>query len=319
MRILPLFLCCASTILTSSAAPQLRALIVDGQNNHDVWPKSTMMMKADLEATGLFSVDIRRTAFTWKGDKWLAAYPLTTQPPTTELEQPRTDPDFAPDFAAYDVVISNFGWKAAPWPEATQAALEHFVRQGGGLVVVHAADNSFPEWPAFNRMIGLGGWGGRNETSGPYVYYDEAGEVVRNDAPGPGGSHGPKREFVVTTRAPFHPIMAGLPAAWLHTTDECYDRLRGPAEAMTILATAFADPAQKGSGRHEPMLMTIDYGKGRIFHSTLGHDDYSFACVGFITTFTRGAEWAATGKVTIPVPDDFPTATTTRSRMFDGP
>ena len=86
---------------------------------------------------------------------------------------------------------------------------------------------------------------------------------------------------------------------------------------MNVLATAYASPDKKGSGRHEPMLMTIDYEKGRIFHSTLGHADYSCECVGFITTFLRGTQWAATGKVTIPVPKDYPTADKTSSRKFE--
>jgi type 1 glutamine amidotransferase len=80
----------------------------------------------------------------------------------------------------------------------------------------------------------------------------------------------------------------------------------GPAENVTILATAFADKEHRGSGRHEPMLMAISYGKGRVFHTTLGHDVQHLKSVSFIVTFLRGAEWAATGKVTIPVPDDFP-------------
>ena len=86
---------------------------------------------------------------------------------------------------------------------------------------------------------------------------------------------------------------------------------------MTILATAFADKKFKGTGRNEPMMMTIDYGKGRVYHTPMGHADYSVQCVGFITTLLRGAEWAATGTVTITnVPNDFPTAQTTSTRDF---
>ncbi|WP_221033137.1 ThuA domain-containing protein [Actomonas aquatica] len=322
MRFLPLLgglLLLAFTSVSCSREapppPPLRALIIDGQNNHDVWPKSTFMMKAYLEETGLFSVDIKRTAFTWRGGKWLPAYPLADAPATQDLAEPTADPDFAPNFADYDVVISNFGWQTAPWPDATRAAFEDYMANGGGLVVVHAANNSFPEWPAYNRMIGLGGWGGRNETHGPYLYYNLEDERIADPSPGRGGSHGPQHEFVIELREP-HPITAGLPARWLHTMDECYDRLRGPAENVTILATAFSSPEQKGTNRHEPMLMTINYEQGRVFHTTLGHDDYSFACVGFTTTFQRGAEWAATGKVTQTVPANFPDATTTSSREF---
>jgi type 1 glutamine amidotransferase len=62
------------------------------------------------------------------------------------------------------------------------------------------------------------------------------------------------------------------------------------------------------------MLMTLEYGNGRVFHTVLGHADYSMNCVGFATTLQRGTEWAATSKVTIPVPEDFPTAHETRSQ-----
>ena len=297
----------------------IRALIIDGQNNHNAWPKSTMMMKSYLEETGLFTVDIQRSQFTWKAEKWIEQYPLTSQEPTENLDEPKADPGFAPVFSDYDVVISNFGWKAAPLPAATQAALETYMKNGGGLVVVHAANNAWPEWKAYNEMIGLGGWGGRTEKDGPYVYYNDTGERIEDNSPGKGGSHGPQREFQLTTRDADHPIMRGIPAVWLHTQDECYDSLRGPAQNLNVLATAYADPEQRGSGRHEPMLMTLTYGEGRIFHSTLGHDDYSFESVGFITTFLRGAEWVATGEVTLDAPMDFPTADKSSSRAFDGP
>jgi len=301
-----------------AAAPKIKVLIVDGQNNHTVWPKSTAMMKAYFEASGRFEVTVARTRFTWKGEKWLPQYPLRDGRPYENLPEPKADPEFAPDFSRHDVVVSNFGWKAAAWPEATQQALERFVAQGGGFVSVHAANNSFPEWKAYNAMIGLGGWGGRNEKSGPYVYFDQAGKLVRDMTPGPGGAHGPQHQFTIEIREPDHPITRGLPRRWLHTQDECYHRLRGPAENMTVLATAYSAPEYKGTGRHEPALMAIGFGRGRVFHTILGHEDYSFEGVGFIVTLLRGTEWAATGAVTIPVPADFPTEKEASRRPFSG-
>ena len=165
-------------------------------------------------------------------------------------------------------------------------------------------------------MIGLGGWGGRNEKHGPYVYINDQGEIVRDHSPGKCGAHGPQSEFVVTIRNKEHPITKGLPDFWVHGKDECYSKLRGPGENMTILATACDTPALQKAGRHEPMLMTISYGKGRTFHTTLGHDTPAFECVGFITTFLRGAEWAATGKVTQEIPEDFPSADQPSGRTF---
>ncbi|MBL8808889.1 MAG: ThuA domain-containing protein [Planctomycetaceae bacterium] len=288
-RSLLLAACCLMfTVLPSLSFGQekLAVLIVDGQNNHGVWPTTTKMMKAWLEQTGKFTVDVATAAP--KG----------------------TDPNFKPEFSKYAVVLSNFGHGAAPWPNETQESFETFVKNGGGFVVIHAADNSFPEWPAYNEMIGLGGWGGRTEKDGPYVYLDKDGKVVRDMTPGNGGNHGPQLEFPIVIRDREHPIVKGMPLEWLHAKDELYDKLRGPAKDMQILATA----ESQITGRAEPMMMTISYGKGRVFHTPMGHAEYSQQCVGFITTLQRGTEWAATGKVTIPVPDDFPTADKSTSR-----
>jgi type 1 glutamine amidotransferase len=108
--------------------------------------------------------------------------------------------------------------------------------------------------------------------------------------------------------------MRGLPTAWLHYADELYGKLRGPGENMTILATAHSDPANKGTGHEEPMLMVLQFGKGRVFHTAMGHDAAALSCVGFMTTFQRGTEWAATGAVTQAVPKSFPTANTVSFR-----
>jgi uncharacterized protein len=265
-----------------STGKKLRALIVDGQNNHD-WRLTTPLIKKALESSGRFTVDVATTP-----------------------EEAQKMKDFQPNFAEYDVVVSNYNGE--PWPEKTNKAFESYVAGGGGFVSVHAANNAFPEWRDYNRMIGLGGWYGRTEKHGPYLYLDDKGKEVRDTTPGSGGHHGPQHEFQIRTRDKKHPIMQGVPELWMHTKDELYDQLRGPAENLHILATAYADPKYDGTGRHEPMLMTLDYGKGRVFHTVLGHADYSMDCIGFITTLQRGTEWAATGEVTISVPKDFPSA-----------
>ncbi|EMI43131.1 ThuA domain-containing protein [Rhodopirellula sp. SWK7] len=302
---------------TASAQEKLKVLIIDGQNNHAAWPKTTVMMKKYLEDSGRFTVDVARTKYTWKGGKLLEQYPLEDGKSYEDLKQPKTDPDFKPNFAAYDVVLSNFGWKAAPWPQETQDALEAFVAGGGGMVIIHAADNSFGSWEEFNEMIGLGGWDGRNEKSGPYVYLDESEKLVRDTTPGSGGDHGPAHEYQIVVRVPDHPITKGMPRAWMHVKDELYQKLRGPAKNMTILATSFADPKYRGTGRHEPTIMTIEYGDGKIFHTPLGHDDKTMECVGFITLLLRGTEWAASGEVTLTdIPDDFPKAFDSSQRDY---
>lgn len=325
-----------SEALVEKTPTKLKALILDGQNNHYIWPKTSMMMKDYLEETELFEVDIHRMDSVWLGIKYnesrpepytsyIESYPLDSTKYVVSHNPIKTS-DFTMNFDTYDVIISNLGAESPLWPETTRTDFESYIANGGGLVIVHAANNPWGDWDEYNKMIGLGAWGGRDESTGPYVYYNEAGELIKDDTEGVCGSHGPEYEFPITTRAPEHPIMNGLPTTWMHTQDELYERMRGPFENATILATAYADvernappwnPDVKGLGQNVPLLMAIDYGKGKVFHSALGHFDYSMECVGFITTLQRGAEWAATGKVTQEIPSDFPSEAATSSRKWD--
>jgi hypothetical protein len=157
-------------------------------------------------------------------------------------------------------------------------------------------------------MAGIGGWRGRDEKSGPHWYYQD-GKLTSSDKPGRAGSHGLRVPFTVTVRDASHPIMKGLPKTWMHIGDELYANLRGPG-GMTVLATAYSDPANRGTGFDEPQVMVSQFGKGRVFHSTFGHDGLALSAVDTVVLIQRGVEWAATGKVTLPVPADFPTANT---------
>jgi uncharacterized protein len=275
----------AQSVVT--AAPPLRALIVDGQNYHN-WQQTTPVLKKLLEETGLFSVDV-----------------ATAPPHGQDMSR------FQPDFARYNVTVLNY--HGDDWPAATQRALERYMDQGGGLVIVHGASLNFPQWKAFNEMIGLGAWANRTEKHGPYVYWKD-GQIVRDTTPGPCGFHAPERPFALVIRDKDHPITKGLPEKFMHAPDELYGKLRGPAKNMTVLATAYDNPAEGGDGRHEPVLMTINYGRGRTFHTTMGHNVPEMHSVAFIVTFQRGAEWAATGKVTQPLPADFPGPDQPKSR-----
>jgi type 1 glutamine amidotransferase len=263
--------------MSSSAedSPKLKALIVDGQNNHG-WQVTTPILKAALESSGIFTVDV------------------ATSPPNNHDMS-----GFKPEFTKYDVVVLNYN--GDDWSPETSKAFEDYVKNGGGFVSVHASDNSFPNWVEYNKMIGVGGWGNRNASSGTMLRWRD-GKIVHDH--GGGGQHGGFFSWDVETRDADHPIMQGLPEKWLHTPDELYSTLVGPAENVTVLATAKSD----STGQNEPILMAISYGKGRVFHTTMGHNVQSVSDVGFIITLDRGAEWAATGKVTIKVPDNFPTA-----------
>ena len=272
----------AVLILSSCGGAKYKALIVNGQNNHK-WEVSSPVLKQILENSNMFTVDV------------------ATSPAKGENME-----SFTPNFSKYDVIVLDYNGDS--WPEVTNKAFVDYVNNGGGVVVFHAANNAFAKWEEYNEIIGLGGWEGRNEKSGPYVYYNRGDSLVFDTAPGRGGSHGPQHQYQVRMRNSEHPITKGLPTLWMHGKDELYSELRGPAKNMEILATAFADTRQKGTGRHEPLLFTISYGKGRIFHTGFGDagSNEALKCAGFIVTLQRGAEWAASGKVTQEVPIDFP-------------
>ncbi len=289
-----------STIAQVHHKKKLRVLIIDGRSvNHPHWAAVTPVLLKELNDSGLFLVDVY------------------TAPPAADADNSPEDESldtFNPRFSHYHVIVTTYDGPS--WPVRVQRMLEGYIRRGGGLVVVHAADNAFPDWPAYNLMTGLGGWGGRNEKAGPYRYVDKEGKIIIDGSPGPAGHHGPRHPYLVKTFTPQHPIMQGLPESWMHVSDELYDQLRGPGEAMTILATAYSDPEYDGTGRNEPVLMAIRFGLGRVFHTTMGHDVKAVSGVGFMTTFVRGCEWAATGEVTFPVPADFPTKDKTSSLHY---
>jgi hypothetical protein len=292
--------------LAFAAAPMHKIMLLTGQSNryHD-WTKSSPLVKTYLEQTGLFTVDT-----------------VTTPPRGADMS------GFAPKFSAYAAVVMIY--EGDEWPEATKTAFVDYMKDGGGLVTIHDSDNAFPYWKEFNEMIAVGGWGfkrdgnigARDATWGPKIRWRDGKLVLDSETPG-SASHPPRHDFPIVVRTPDHPIVQGLPGTWVHANDEIYSHLRGPAKNVTVLATALADKAKypNASGEHEPMLITISYGKGRVFHTTLGHvgpndkPPYtSITCAGFIATVQRGTEWAATGKVTQKVPADFPTAEKTSVR-----
>ena len=276
-----------------SRVPAIPVMLLDGESGgpYHNWRLTTPVLKKELEETGLFTVTVVTAPDSKTGDL----------------------SGFAPEFAKYKVVVSNYD--APDWPESLRTQFEEYVRGGGGLVIVHAADNAFPHWAAYNEMIGIGGWRGRDESAGP-MWYFEGGKLVRDaTTPGTAGHHGARLPFQVETRAPENPIMKGLPAVWMHAADELYGTLRGPGKNMRVLATAHSDLQNKGTGHDEPMVMTVAFGSGRVFHTPMGHDVAALSCVGLITILQRGTEWAATGRVTQKVPGDFPTATTTSMRV----
>lgn len=281
---------------SADAHPLLRVLIVDGQNNH-AWQTTTPHMRSLLEKSGRFAVTVA------------TAPPSPTSPEggrryQNNPAQYQADLDaFCPAFGDYDVVLSNYN--GVRWSEPACRALEDACARGTGLVIVHAANNAFADWPAYNELIGLG-W--RSNAEGWRLLLDSQGKPLRvPPGEGPHAGHGKRHAFQVVIRDADHPITRGMPQRWMHVCDELYHGLRGPAQHLTLLATAFAAVEHGGTGADEPVLWTVTRGNCRVFHIPLGHDLDAMSCTGFATCLLRGTEWAATGNVTIPIPLDFPT------------
>lgn len=295
------------------ADEKIEVLLIDGQNNH-AWQETTPVLVSILESSGRFDVSVTTTPpgpsrpprlgknpseegkkkFAEEMKAWEANEAVRKKESKAAWDAWR------PDFSQFDAVVSNYNGEL--WPEEVRTAFEEYVKSGGGLVSVHAANNAFSEWRAYNEMIAVGGWGGRSELSGPYLRL-RGDSWTEDPTKGKGGSHGARHEFLVEIQDAEHPITKGLPSKWLHAEDELYDRLRGPALNVKVLAAAFSDEETGGSGEYEPMLMVVDYGKGRVFHTTLGHNTTAMSDVGFQETVKRGVEWTATGEVTFPPVD----------------
>ncbi len=271
-------------------------LIVDGQNNHD-WARATKILKEILEGSKLFRVDV------------------STTPPVKAPAEAWSK--WRPEFAKYKAVLSNFngghGASGTRWPREVEKSLENYVAGGGGLVVYHAANNSFLKWPAYNEMIGLG-W--RDKSFGPTLIVgpdERIVEVHKGEGHGPG--HGPEHDFVVTTLDRDHPITRGLPKLWMHPHEQLTHGQHGETKNLHVLTYAWS----KDSKENEVMDWVVPYGKGRVYVTMLGHlwangPESAMRCTGFQTLMIRGCQWAAGGEVSYAVPADFPTEKEIRVR-----
>jgi type 1 glutamine amidotransferase len=245
----------------------IRVLILSGQNSHD-WRTTTPFLRQLLVGTGRFDVRV------------------------CESPAGMTHETLTP----FDVLLDDYSGPRLG--SATEKAIENFIKSGKGLVVVHRALNSFsglevvsdhpvtppikePPWPEFAKMI-KGYW----------------------PAQPPGGFHAPPHFFEVKIIKGDHPVVQGLKTSF-KTADDLYHGLTFLPGAE-VIAAAYDDPKNGGTGKDEPLIFSSSYGKGRVFCTALGHDVASMQAGGFIATFLRGTEWAATGKVTLPPDQGMP-------------
>ncbi len=232
---------------------RIKTLLLSGANNHD-WKRSSPFLRDLLQASGKFDVTL-------------------TENPSAALEDVKA-------LKGYPLIFSDYNGPA--WSEAAQANFVAAIAGGTGLVVLHAADNAFPGWVEYEKMVAL---------------------MWRQ-----GTGHGQYHEFAVKRVDKSHPITRGLPDFRLW--DELYHRLVHMHSApYHVLATAYSDPKTGGTGNDEPMMVVQQYGKGRVYHHVLGHvwpgdgaqhkgcSMMTFENAMFQKSLLRGCEWAATGEV----------------------
>jgi type 1 glutamine amidotransferase len=251
-----------------------------------------------LENTGLFIVDVSTS-------------------PTNKAASAEEWAKWRPQFNKYAVVLNNFNGGHRPadthWPREVEQAFEEYVNNGGGVVMFHAANNAFLNWPVYNEMIGLG-W--RPPTFGPSLIISDDEKIVQvPQGQGLNPGHGREHNFLMTVLDLDHPITKGMPKKWMHPHEQLTHGQHGPAKDLHILTYAWS----KDVNENEPLDWVKLHGKGRVYTTMLGHlwangEDTAIRCVGFQTLLIRGTEWAATGRVTYPTPADFPTANEIRTR-----
>ncbi|HSB15550.1 MAG TPA: ThuA domain-containing protein [Bryobacteraceae bacterium] len=253
----------AGTKAVQSERSRLRVLVITGQTDlpyHD-WTKTTPFLKRVLESTGRFEV--------------------------TVLDAPKTLS--ASMLAPYQAVILNYN--GPRWGAEPEKALEDFLRAGGGMVAFHGV--------SYGAFLGMeqDAKGRFQWSTKPDAEWKAYKEMIGTTWEPANIGHSARHEFRVKFADPDHPITRGLGPDYL-IDDELYHKM-AHMPGIRVIMTAYSDPAKRGTGKDEPIAWTVSFGKGRVFHTTNGHDLRAINTWGFLTTFARALEWVATGDVTL--------------------
>ena len=271
------------SIPVDPAEKRLRVLIISGQNSyeHD-WTGVDNALRTLFQDSGRF--DVRVTEDFDHGSLAM--------------------------LKAYDVVLLNYSSRWVyddpaehRWSPAAEQALFDYVRQGGGLVAYHSSFTWGYNWPAYRRLVGAVMVPGSSRRSPPGAF---PVHIVDRDNPITRGM----REFIWTYNDDMYTNMSIDPEAHIHVLATAHDasagydpRLAGPKYPVAAY-TPEKLRVMKGMDQDHPQVWTEDYGAGRVFAITLGHDEVSLHFQPLQTLLLRGTEWAASGRVTLPVLED---------------
>lgn len=258
-----LIVSCFSAALAVAEPAKVRVLILTGESDypsHD-WRLTTPYLRNLLESAGCFDVKVAEQV-----------HGLDAQ-----------------SLSSYELVVINYN--GPRWGETTERALEEFVRSGKGMVAIHAV--SYGSFQGMERSRGRWVYPEGKSAGWPAIA-DLLGSTWKPENVG----HAARHAFSVKWTDRTHPISRDLPESFM-TSDELYHKMDLKPGAK-VLASAFDDPKVGGTGKDEPVLWTVDFGKGRVVHIPLGHDTSAMSAAGFRVAFARSCEWAATGAVTLP-------------------
>jgi type 1 glutamine amidotransferase len=145
-------------------------------------------------------------------------------------------------------------------------ALQQFVRQGGGIVAVHAAADSHYNWPWYGRMIG--------------------GHFARHPAGTPQG--------IVHVVDPSHPAVAGLMRTERRKDEWYYFEDYDPTSHLLVVL----DPSSIGEKdvNPNPLSWTRTVDGGRVFYTAMGHTKESYTDPWFLRHVADGLDWVLKGK-----------------------
>jgi type 1 glutamine amidotransferase len=243
------------------AAWPVKVLLVTGSSDepHHHWRETSATLRQILEQSGRFTV--------------------------STVDEPRGLNALA--LEGYDAVLLDYNGPRLP--VAAEAALESFVRNGGGFASFHQA--------CYGTFFGMQLKDGRWQAGPPDTEWAAFARMIGAQWEPSKIGHARRTAFPVDWRDGGHPISQGQPRSFI-ANDELYHKLTLD-KTVQVLADAMSPVDLGGTGQREPLIWVNRYGKGRVFFTTLGHDTMAWYQQGLSDAMTRGLEWAATGQVAV--------------------
>jgi type 1 glutamine amidotransferase len=184
-----------------------------------------------------------------------------------------------PAIRKYDLIIVNADRRDPEFKftQSQQEALFELVRSGRGYVSIHGADNAAQDWlPTWKEMLG-----------GVFSHFGLPDGKTR------------KGRFTVKIVDTSSPITQGITDFPIE--DELYYQLQMMPDVRPLATIEY-------QGTTWPVAWTRRFGKGRVFHTTMGHRDFGpnkkdpLQDPSLSRLVVQAVEWVAAGRPDAPKP-----------------